>query len=259
MGDDPFKGIPFLGDLAKMLSSQGNAGWDAARQLAISIATEGQPESNVDPLERIALEELGRVAELQVTAASGLPVARTGLISVVPVTPGVWATRSLDAYRSLFERLTEALGQNDAPVDAEGADPMLASIMRLLGPMMLGMSAGSMVGHLASRSFGQYDLPIPRATGDELLVVPRAINRFASDWSLPIDDVRLWVCLSEMATHALLGVPHVRREMERSLHAWVAGVRRRRRAQRATKFVRRPADAARSDAIARTVGAASAT
>ena len=27
---------------------------------------------------------------------------------------------------------------------------------------MMGMAAGSMVGHLARASFGQYDLPIPR-------------------------------------------------------------------------------------------------
>src|SRR6201989_3043451 len=87
MGDDPFQGIPFLGDLAKLLGSQSSAGWDGARQLALSIAADGQPESNVDPLHRIALEQLARVAELQVGAASGLPVARSGLLTVVTVTP----------------------------------------------------------------------------------------------------------------------------------------------------------------------------
>src|SRR3954452_20174057 len=106
MGDDPFQGIPFLGDLAKLLGSQANGAWDGARQLALSIATDGQPEANVDPLDRIALEQLARVAELQVSAASGLPVARSGLLTVVAVTPGVWAARSLDAYRPLFEKLS---------------------------------------------------------------------------------------------------------------------------------------------------------
>ena len=37
--------------------------------------------------------------------------------------------------------------------------------MQMIGPTMLGMTAGSMVGHLAQRSFGQYDLPIPRPAG----------------------------------------------------------------------------------------------
>ncbi|MCU1344373.1 MAG: hypothetical protein JWL70_639 [Acidimicrobiia bacterium] len=209
------------------MGSQSTGAWDGARQLALSIATDNQPEANVDPLDRIALEQLARVAELQVAAVSGLPVARSGVLTVVTVTPGEWAARSLDAYRPLFEKLSGALGQPEAAPAAveDQSDAMLAGLMRFLTPMMLGMSAGSMVGHLARRSFGQYDLPIPRSTGDELLLVPSAINRFASDWSLPLDDVRLWICLSEASTHALMGVPHVRSELDRLLNAWVAGFR----------------------------------
>ena len=46
--------------------------------------------------------------------------------------------------------------------------------------MMLGMTAGSMVGHLATRCFGQYDLPIPRPPSDELPILvgqPRRVRR----------------------------------------------------------------------------------
>ena len=70
-GDDPFRGIPLFGDLARMLQQQGPVNWDAARQLAASIATEGKSEPNVDPLDRIQLEQLARVAELQVGNATG--------------------------------------------------------------------------------------------------------------------------------------------------------------------------------------------
>ena len=51
-----------------------------------------------------------------------------------------------------------------APTSSE-SEPGLAmfgGLMQMLSPMMLGMSVGSMVGHLSRRSFGQYDLPIPR-------------------------------------------------------------------------------------------------
>ena len=44
----------------------------------------------------------------------------------------------------------------------------MAPLLKMIGPMMLGMTAGSMVGHLAQRSFGPYDLPIPRPPADEL-------------------------------------------------------------------------------------------
>ena len=38
---DPFEGVPFLGDIARMLGQQGGGAWDSARQLAVSVATGG--------------------------------------------------------------------------------------------------------------------------------------------------------------------------------------------------------------------------
>jgi putative hydrolase len=124
-----------------------------------------------------------------------------------------------------------ALGRGAAPPPpAEASEDdagmaMFGNLMGLLAPMMLGMSAGSMVGHLALRSFGQYDLPIPRPPSSEIRVVAATIDRFAADWSLPVEDLRLWVCLQELATHAVLGVPHVRAELESLLTRYVAGFR----------------------------------
>ena len=114
--NDPFKGMPLFGDLAKMfqqLQQQGPVSWDAGRQLALSIATDGQAEPNVDPIERMRIEELARVAELQVAGRTGLETSIGGHgIRFVPVTRGEWASRTLDAYRPLFEELAGSL-QND--------------------------------------------------------------------------------------------------------------------------------------------------
>jgi hypothetical protein len=71
-GENPFEGMPFLGDLARMLQSQGPLSWDAARQFATQVATNGVAEANPDPLERMRLEELSRVAELRVADTTGL-------------------------------------------------------------------------------------------------------------------------------------------------------------------------------------------
>jgi putative hydrolase len=229
--DDPFKGVPLFGDLAKMfqqLQQQGPISWDAGRQLALSIATDGQPESNVDPIERMRIEELARVAELQVAGRTGLDTSIDGQgIRFVPVTRGEWARRTLDAYRPLFEELAGSLkNRTDAPdVTPDSGDPMawMGSLMNAIGPMMLGMTAGSMVGHLAHRALGQYDLPIPRPGGDELLVVPTNLDAFGAAWSLPADDLRLWVCLHDVTHHAVLGVPHVRARFTELLHDYLSG------------------------------------
>jgi putative hydrolase len=227
--DNPFRGVPIFGDLARLFQQQGPVSWDAARRLAAAIASEGGGERNVDPVERMKVEQLARVAELHVARETGLPVARSGAaLSIVPVTRSQWALRTLDAYRPLFERLAGSLHGAPPLASAEGpatGDPMawMAPLMQMIGPMMLGMTAGSMVGHLAQRTFGQYDLPIPRPPGDELAVVLANVDAFGEAWSLDADDLRLWVCLHDVTTHAVLGVPHVRARFEDLLHRYLSG------------------------------------
>ena len=225
-GDSPLSGMPLFGDLAKLFSQQGPIGWDAARQLALSIATDGGEEGNVDPLERIRLEQLVRIAELHVGNATGLPTSFGGTdVSIMPVTRGQWAATTLDSWRPLFERLAGSLTPPSAPTTPDPSDPLgfMAPLMAMMGPMMLGMTAGSMIGHLSRRSFGQYDLPVPRTPNDELMVIPANFETFATEWSIPADDLRLWVCAQEIAMHSVLRIPHVRATVDEFLSAYAAG------------------------------------
>jgi putative hydrolase len=223
---NPFKGLPFFGDLARLFN-QGPMSWDAARQLAMQIATDGKSEPNVDPMDRMLLEQLTRVADLQVAAETGLSTSVAGRpLAIVPVNRSQWVQRSADAYRPLLEKIAGALTGDAAarlrdaepdPADPSGGDPMAAffgQIGRLIGPVMVGMTSGSMIGHLARRSLGQYDLPVPRPPSDELLLVAPNVHEFADEWSLPIDDLLLWVAVHEIAHHAVLGVPHVRERLD---------------------------------------------
>jgi putative hydrolase len=227
---NPFEGLPFLGDLAKMLQSSGPVSWDAARQFAVQVATGGVTESNPDPIERIRFEELSRVAELRVGDATGLATSTTGaVVTVVPVTRTEWARRTLDGWRPLLERLSTSLTTAGAEGQGEPSDDPLTSMLQgfsaAFGPLLFGMQAGAMVGHLAGRALGQYDLPIPRPPADELVVVADNVRAFGEEWSLPDDDLRLWICLSELTTHAVLGVPHVRARLDELLHTYVGAFR----------------------------------
>ena len=229
---DPFGGMPFFADLAKMLSQQGPVSWDAARQLAASIATGGESEPNVDPLDRIQFEQLARVADLHVGSTTGLSTSQSGRLEIAPVTRTEWINRSLEVYRPLIESIAASLGVDeatgddlstgsglpmtpDAETDPDAQlDAWLGGMMHVLAPMMLGMTAGSMLGHLAARSFGQYDLPVPRPGSDEVVVVVRNLDEFGTEWSLERDELRLWICLHEITHHAVLGIPHVRRRLQ---------------------------------------------
>jgi len=176
---------------------------------------------------------LGRIAELHVATTTGLATEVAGRsVSISPVTRTQWAQRTLDAYKPLFDRLAGSLGASPAAVPApvpvgEDDDPFafLGSMLAMMSPMMLGIATGHMVGHLAVRSLGMYDLPVPRPGATELMVVPANIDAFGEDWSLPLDELRLWVCLDQVTRHAVLSVPHVGDRMSELLAAHAAGFR----------------------------------
>ena len=226
---NPFEGVPFLGDLAKMLQSSGPVSWDAARQFAVQVATGGTSEINPDPVDRIRFEELARVADLRVQDVTGLSTSTTGrVVTVLPVTRSEWARRTLDAWRPLLERLSASLtpAAPQTGDDEMGDDPLtklMQGFSAAFGPLLLGMQSGAMVGHLSTRALGQYDLPIPRPPSDELTVAAVNVEEFGREWSLPPDDLRLWICLSELSTHAVLGIPHVRDRLTELLFEYAGG------------------------------------
>ncbi len=283
-----------LGDLLRLIRTEGPLQWELAFQLATSVAAGDEPDANPDPIARIRLEELSAIAELHVSDVTGMVLGTGGSsLRLVPTTRVEWARRSLEAWRPLLDRLASALtttpgpaspdskpgapeqsgfdpapgaavAGSDAggdataaasgPAGAEGElppDPFLgdgdlfegaqaagdqdseeADLTEMIGrwtsamaPAMAAMQVGSLVGHLARRSLGQYDLPLPRTASAEILVVLGNLDRVAEEWSLPPDDLRLWLCAHEMAFHAVLTRPHVALRLEELVVAHVRLVR----------------------------------
>ncbi len=247
-----------LGDLLKMMGAGTSSGArvELARSLAHGVATGGEAEGNVDPVERMQLEELVRLAEMHVTEITGLAVAPAGSsLEVTAVRPGSWAWSTVEDWAFLLDAASEAgpaPGEtahpgSDAGSDAAAAHPpifgfagsssvgpdlsdsddpgeLIARWMSTMGPMLSAMQLGSAVGHLARTTLGQYELPIPRPSPSRLLMVPGAISRFAEEWSLPPDEVRLWVCLREVTSHAVLSRPHVAARLKELFSTVVQGM-----------------------------------
>lgn len=242
-----------LGDLMKVMggAATGSGRVDMARTMAQQLASSGEPEVNVDPSERIAFERLAPVAELHVTEITGLAVTASGApVEVTAVSPGQWAWHTVDDWRFLLDAMSASppeppaeeprSGPPPAPTDpgphagdesafpgtdmepgAGGAD-MLARYMASLAPMLAAIQLGQAVGHLARATLGPYEIPIPRPA-PRLIVVPANVVRFAEAWSLPPDEVRLWVCLREEALQAVLLRPPVAERIHDLLLAVVHG------------------------------------
>ena len=221
--EDPFSGIPFLGDIAKAMSGQGPINWDAARQFALLGATGGEQEPNVDPASRMALEALVPIARMHVGDLTGADLSTT---DVVTCSRSQWAADTLDSYRPLFTDLATALS-GATGVDEDATDPMaqmMAGLSKMMAPAMLGMAVGSMTGDLAQRCFGVHDLPIPR-TDQRLKLIGANIDAFAAQWEIPLDEVRLWVLAHEFAGQAVLSSPNFATPLSAMVRQYVAAFR----------------------------------
>ena len=203
----------FLGEIMKMLSGASGPSANSARDLARSIATGGESEPNIDPGDRIKIEELVRVAELQVQSATELVVARSRTLRVEVVNRSQWVDSTIEHYRPLLGTIAASISTTlPTPDELSENDPMsqmMAGLSQMLESIMLTMTTGSMVGELARIAFGGFHLPLPRPADAQLLVLLPNVDQFGQQWSLDADDLRLWVCLHETAHRAVLGVPHV--------------------------------------------------
>lgn len=208
-----------LGDLMNMLGANGPDQWETTRSFGLNVATGNVPEPNVEPMERIRLEELARVAELHVIEATGMPMSADGRrLTCVPVGRGDWTVRALDSWRADLSSMAPR-SQPPTPAgdpDALSEDPtgglgeLIGKWAATIGPMLFGLQIGSVVGHLSHRALGQYVLALPWAPSDELVIVTTNVTAFADDWSIPEEEAILWVCARELASHAVLSRPSVR-------------------------------------------------
>jgi putative hydrolase len=248
VSDTPFFGggdflRTMLGDLVRMMPTSPGLQWQLAYQLASQIASGQGVDANPDPIERIRFQELSAIAELHVAEVTGMPVSPSGgSVRLVPASRTEWAHRILDTWRPVLDRLALALGptdqtevattgpDGDVKGDAGATDPFSDSgglvgnsdieddtaMDELLGqwatamfPAMTAWQVGSVAGHLAERALGPYGVPLAPAPGNELLVVSANIASVADDWSLVLDDLRLWLCAHEIAFHTVLSRPAV--------------------------------------------------
>jgi putative hydrolase len=222
-GGNPFQSL--LGDLMKMLGTNAPDQWEMTRSFALNVATGGEAEGNVDPVQRIQVEQLSRVAELNVVEATGMPVSPDGRrLTVVPVGKGDWTLRALESWRTILTSMappaTGAAPEGPTEVVPAEEDPtggmagLIGQWAAAIGPMFFGLQVGSVVGHLAQRTLGQYPVAVPWAPSDELLLVTANIEAFAADWSLPGEEALIWVCARELASNTVLTRPGVRAHLE---------------------------------------------
>jgi len=223
---------PLFAHFQQAMSGQGPLQWDVARQTALMAATQGVAEHNVDPQRRIALEGLARVVCMHATD-SGVP-GSFDPSSLEVVNRATWVQHTLVAWKPYFDALARALSgpspdaSSQESSESAVADPMfamLANVSRMIAPSMLGMSVGNLVGRLAVRTFGQYDLPLPREPHGALEIVVANVDAFADEWTIPRDDMSVWALSHEVVSLGVFSVGHLRTNLGRMVTDYAAGFR----------------------------------
>jgi putative hydrolase len=221
-------GLPFFEQIAKAMSSAGPVQWDMARQFAMMTATNSSAEPNVEPTSRIAVHQLATIADLHVRDITGLSTSDTTQPPVIEVVNrSTWVHHTIDAFKFYFSDFSgDSISANSTEsleLESNGMDAMMSNLTKMMAPAMLGMSVGSMIGQLSLRTFGQYDLPLPREPKSQLLFVARNSEEFAKDWSIKVEDMQMWLLIQELTFHALFRIKFVRDAVTDLVKQHVAG------------------------------------
>lgn len=140
--------------------------------------------------------------------ASEMVMVETGLVTpgvpeVRVVTRGEWAKRNLQMFTRLLAPLEEKLA---ARLAAEGRDGSAAAVAR----RVMAVETGALLGILAKRVLGQYELVLPddEDQGDVVAMVGANVLMLERQQQFRPREFRMWIVLHE-ATHRaqFLGVP----------------------------------------------------
>jgi putative hydrolase len=234
MTQEPFGDIPLFREIQKLLASgSGPVNLEIARQVALAVATQGVPDPPATPEGVAAWSDAVHECE-------GPLSGYTRLVPPEPVrarSVGVawWVTSTLESWRWLFDHLGRRFSGELARLGGEGEANPLQGALGQVGPLLMGMQVGTLIGHLAGDSLARYDLPVPRDDDGHLFFVAPAVDRIGASYDFDPATWPRWLALHEVARHLIVaGVPWVHRylkglltEVVEAIEIDVAGLERR--------------------------------
>jgi coenzyme F420 biosynthesis associated uncharacterized protein len=114
------------------------------------------------------------------------------------------------------------LAQRDAvPPEMQAMSGMFAQ----LSPLLMGAQVGQVLGFLAQRVLGQFDVAVPRTGHGAVIFVVPNIRRFEADWSLEATDFRTFVAIHEVTHRFEFAQPWARERFAELLDDFLSTLR----------------------------------
>ena len=147
---------------------------------------------------------------MRISAVADLPSHSPGELN--PTDRATWAAENQQSFRILIEPLSDKLsGMTDAgAIPGVGDMGSMGAMLAPLGPALLGIQAGTMVGFMSHRALGQFDTGIPAMDHDRPYVIVPNLDDFAIDHGIDHRQIRLWGALHEVAFHRIMAIEWLR-------------------------------------------------
>lgn len=187
MSDDLFS------KLFDLFNQPGPINWKLAAEVARHLAGEREP---VEPWAAEEFRELARLAEYRLEQVAPFRVIPAP--DVLPLDSRTWAEKNLESYAPVVEPFGSSIG----------GDAVTAPLLAQMGPAIVGLQAGSLVGSLAAWVVASFDAGLPQENLGPMSVIVSNIE----DLEVPDTDdreIHLWVVANEAAFRATSQLPWI--------------------------------------------------
>ena len=203
MSDDLFS------RLFELFNQPGPVNWKLGAEVARHLAGEREP---VEPWAAEEYRELARLAEYRMEEVA--PFRVQAAVDVLPVDSRTWAEKNLESYGSLVEPFGASIGG-----ETEAA-PLLAQ----MGPAIVGLQAGSLVGTLSNWVVASFDAGLPQDRSGPISLIVSNIDELTVD-GVDGKEVRLWVVANEVAFRATSQLPWIQDHLASLVGAYAEAAR----------------------------------
>lgn len=205
---DPQLIAQLMSQLQSAMQSSGDGiSWDLAIDQASTLA--GRTAVPSTPEEVAALEQALHLAALWLSESTDI-----AQLTVEPalLTRAGWAETTMPVWTQLAEPVAESISaaltevlQEQAPEELSSMLGDASRLMRNVGGTLFAMQLGHVVGQLAQEAVSGGDIGIPLLDGDErqAALVPQNVHAFAQGLEIPVEEVRIYLAVRELA-HARL-------------------------------------------------------
>ncbi len=205
--DDPEMVQRLIGQLQQALQNSGDGiNWGLANEQARGLASRSAVPAT--PAEQSALEQAMHVAALWLDEATDIAA-----LTAAPVllTRAGWAEATMPVWTQLAEPVANSIANAliaSAQEQMTDLSEMLGGaeqLMRNVGGTLFAMQLGQVVGQLAGEVVSGGDVGIPLLDGEQrqAALVAQNVDAFGAGLDIPVDEVRIYLAVRELA-HARL-------------------------------------------------------